>query len=167
MKTKKRTPRPLTAILKYSPTKVDQGRVRRAYLRWRRENGLADRCDNEACWFFTQALIWNAKPLRPVLDHREGNRYDNSPRSLWLLCPDCDSQLPTRGGANRGRVQDLTDDGYVLVNRKDGSRIVAATGRAGGKSSASARAGTDTGDTPPIIGLQPTAARASIWCRRG
>jgi hypothetical protein len=127
MKTDKRAPRSLTAILRYSPKKIDQGKVRRNYLRWRVENGLPDRCDNEACIFFTHGLIWNGKPLRLVLDHREGNRYDNSPHSLRLLCPNCDSQLPTRGGANRGRVQQPTDEGYVLVSRKDGSRIVAAT----------------------------------------
>jgi hypothetical protein len=74
--------------------------------------------------------------LKLILDHSEGNRYDNSPRSLRYLCPNCDSQLPTRGGGNKGRVVDRTSDGYTLRNR-DGSRIVAATARASGSSSAS------------------------------
>jgi hypothetical protein len=80
-------------------------------------------------------LEWNGKLLKLILDHSEGNRYDNSPRSLRYLCPNCDSQLLTRGGGNRDRVVDLTADGYTLMNR-DGSRIVAATGRAAGSSSA-------------------------------
>jgi len=63
-----------------------------------------------------------------TLDHVEGNRFDNSPYSLRYLCPNCDSQQPTRGGKNKGRVTGRTEDGYTL-NNKDGSKTVAATGR--------------------------------------
>jgi hypothetical protein len=141
MKTKTQSRKPGASPLKYSPAPANRGTVRRAYLRWRHERGMVERCDNEACWFHTHVLVWNGGPLPLILDHREGNRYDNSPSNLRLLCPNCDSQLPTRGGANRGRVRDRTDDGYVLVNR-DGSRVVAATGRACGKGSAQAHTWT-------------------------
>jgi len=121
--------KPRKPILKYSPVAVSRGIVKKDDLRWRKKQGIPERCDNDACCFYSKPLVWNGKFLPLILDHREGNRYDNSPGSLWLLCPNCDSQLPTRGGANRGRVREKTADGYVLVNR-DGSKIVAATGRA-------------------------------------
>ena len=155
MQTKTRPPKSGPSVLKYSQVAVDRGKVRRAYHRWRTERGIPERCDNDQCWFHTHALQWNGDRLPLILDHRDGNRYDNSPSNLRLLCPNCDSQLPTRGGANRGRVRDRTEDGYVLVNG-DGSRIVAATGRSGGTSSAQARAGNVIGDTPPNLRMEPT-----------
>jgi hypothetical protein len=79
--------------------------------------------------------LWNGKSLPLILDHIEGNRYDNLPASLRYLCPNCDSQLPTRGGANRGRVKGVSENGYILRNR-DGTSIAAATGRAAGSSRA-------------------------------
>jgi hypothetical protein len=145
MKIQSRSRKPDTSILRYRRLAIGRGGIRKAYFRWRQEDGLAGRCDNESCRFHTDALEWNGRPLPLILDHRDGNRYDNSPSNLRFLCPNCDSQLPTRGGANRGRVRGRTDDGYVLVNR-DGSRIVAATGRACGASSAQAHANSSTAD---------------------
>ena len=132
-----RTPRSIDAakwraILRFSNIKVPQSKIARAYAKWRREQKIPERCDNPDCQFHRGPLVWNRKPLKLILDHSEGNRYDNSPLGLRYLCPNCDSQLPTRGGGNKGRVLDLTSDGYTLVNR-DGSRVIAATGRASGK----------------------------------
>jgi hypothetical protein len=56
-----------------------------------------------------------------ILDHLEGNSHDNRPEMLRYLCPNCESQLATRGGKNRGRLQDLREDGFILVER-DGRR---------------------------------------------
>ena len=45
-----------------------------------------------------------------ILDHANGVRHDNRPDNLRYLCPNCDSlQTVTRGGANRGRVQDVAE----------------------------------------------------------
>lgn len=121
--------RNLFAVLRFSgTTRASQSTVRRAYDLWRTSQGIPARCDNEECCFYRAALQWNRQPLKLILDHRDGNRYDNTPSNLRLLCPACNSQLATNGGGNRGRVRDLTDDGYEIVN-KDGTRIVAATGR--------------------------------------
>jgi len=114
-------------VLVFAPKKADQGKVRRHYLRWREEHGIPLRCDEPTCHFHTGQLEWNGRRLNLILDHKEGNRYDNSPASLRLLCPNCDSQLPTRGGGNRGRVRRVVEGGYTLGN-KDGSIIEAATG---------------------------------------
>jgi hypothetical protein len=81
--------------------------------------------------------VWNGKSLPLILDHREGNRFDNTPANLRLLCPNCDAQLTTRGGANRGRVVEVVEGGYTLRNA-DGSTIEASTGEAVGASAATA-----------------------------
>jgi hypothetical protein len=125
---------PWRTVLRFTNIKIPQSKIALAYAKWRREQNVPDRCDNPACQFHCGPLVWNGKPLKLILDHSKGNRYDNSPLSLQYLCPNCDSQLLTRGGGNRGRVVDLTADGYTLMNR-DGSRIVAATGRSAGSSS--------------------------------
>jgi hypothetical protein len=135
-------------VLRFNNVKVPQSKIARAYAKWRREQNIPDRCDNPDCQFHRGALEWNGKRLKLILDHSEGNRYDNSPQSLRYLCPNCDSQLLTRGGGNRGRVVDLTADGYTLMNR-DGSKIVAATGRAAGSSSARGASATAGSTIPP------------------
>lgn len=41
---------------------------------------------------------WNNKPLVMVLDHMNGINNDNRLPNLRLVCPDCNSQLPTFAG---------------------------------------------------------------------
>jgi len=115
-----------SVVLSVSPSKRSQATVWRHYLRWRDERGVPLRCDEPMCTFHTAPLVWNGKPLKLILDHRHGNKYDNTGANLRLLCPNCDSQLPTRGGANRGRVVAVVEGGYTLRN-KDGTFVVAAS----------------------------------------
>ncbi len=105
----------------YAPSPASRSTVRRQYQRWRIENGLPVRCDIESCLFHTQPLTWLGKPLPLILDHINGNRLDNSPKNLRYLCPNCDSQLATRGGKNRGRVLEATQGSYALAG-PSGSR---------------------------------------------
>lgn len=104
-------------VLCYKPEQASQSTVRRHYLQWRQENGMPIRCDDPKCNFNGAPLIWNNKSLPLILDHINGNRKDNRPEMLRLLCPNCDSQLSTRGGANRGRVQDVTESGFTIISR--------------------------------------------------
>jgi hypothetical protein len=101
-------------ILRYSPEPVDRGKIRRRYAHWRVDNGLPARCDVPQCQFHTEPLCWNGKPLPFILDHKNGNKLDNGPSNLRYMCPNCDAQLPTRGGANRGRVMDVAAHEYTL-----------------------------------------------------
>jgi hypothetical protein len=107
-------------VLCYSPTPVSQQRVRQHYAAWRQAQNLPIRCDEPGCCFHTTELTWNGKPLKPILDHVNGNRRDNRPGNLRYLCPNCDSQQATRGGLNRGRVVDAGDRKYTLRDRETG-----------------------------------------------
>jgi hypothetical protein len=74
--------------------------------------------------FHSNPLMWNEKPLKLILDHKNGNHSDNRTKILQLLCPNCNSQLKPHGGGNKGKVRMaegefgiLSDDGkwnYVL-----------------------------------------------------
>lgn len=103
-------------VLCYRMTGPSRSTVWKHYLRWRRAQNppLPIRCDNPACRFHTEPLVWNGMPLKPILDHIDGNNSDNRPELLRLLCPNCDSQLPTRGGANKGRVE-KAEGGFAIV----------------------------------------------------
>jgi HNH endonuclease len=100
---------------------TSQATVLRYYMEWRRTQDLPKRCDEQRCLYFTAPLEWNGQPFSPVLDHRNGNRKDNRTDNLRLLCPMCDSQLPTRGGKNKGRIQNESEQGYEVAHR-DGCR---------------------------------------------
>jgi hypothetical protein len=46
---------------------------------------------------------WQGLPLGFVLDHVDGDATNNARANLRLVCPNCDSQLPTFKARNRGR----------------------------------------------------------------
>jgi len=47
--------------------------------------------------------IWRESKIPLVMDHIDGNPYNNFSNNLRLLCPNCDAQLPTYKGRNKGR----------------------------------------------------------------
>ena len=112
---------PTDDVLRYSLNPRSRSVVRRHYARWREEQGITRRCEIADCSFQTEPLVWRGIPLPLILDHINGNNRDNSPANLRYICPNCDSQLATRGGANRGRVQEAKEGMYILGS-KDGRR---------------------------------------------
>jgi len=103
-------------VLKYSNEKRHQATVARFYLKWRKEQKIPYRCDNPVCYFHTAPLIWNGRELSLILDHKQGIHRDNRPEMLQFLCPNCDSQLDTRGGKNKGLVHTY-DTGFTRSER--------------------------------------------------
>lgn len=106
-----------TDVLNYGLARKSQGTIRRVYLKWRSEHEFPLRCDNPDCKLHKPQPKWNKKPLPLILDHIDGNRLHNLPGNLRLLCPNCDAQLPTRGGKNKGRIQNTTRDSFHIVDR--------------------------------------------------
>jgi 5-methylcytosine-specific restriction endonuclease McrA len=106
-------------VLCYSPRETDRTTVRRSYFKWRKQREMPLRCDNPACCYHTSPLKWNGQDLPVIVDHISGNHNDNTPDNLRLLCPNCDALQKTRGGSNKGRIQNVKVDGYQLVDRKE------------------------------------------------
>lgn len=46
---------------------------------------------------------WRGKPVPLVMDHIDGNPYDNRMSNLRLLCHNCNAQTPTFAGRNKGK----------------------------------------------------------------
>lgn len=55
------------------------------------------------CSICSMSAVWESKPLVLILDHIDGNSDNNNLNNIRLVCPNCDSQLPTFKGRNRGK----------------------------------------------------------------
>ena len=120
-----------TILFDYRLRKVPQATLRRRYLRWRTAQPLPIRCDMTDCMFHESPLKWNGRPLPLVLDHVDVNRRNNRLENLRLLCPNCDSQLSTRGGANRGRVIEVGERKFALVSKDRRKNYIKIPGTGG------------------------------------
>jgi hypothetical protein len=54
------------------------------------------------CAICRQPAEWQGRALNFVLDHVDGNSDNNCRSNLRLVCPNCDSQLPTFKARNKG-----------------------------------------------------------------
>ena len=106
-----------SAVLSYPSIAKSRGTIRRHYLAWRLQQHIPERCDDPRCRYHNDPLTWNRSPLPLILDHISGNTKDNTPQNLRLLCPNCESQLETRGGHNVGRIHNEPAGGYQVKHR--------------------------------------------------
>lgn len=60
---------------------------------------LVDR-DGNLCSICGQESMWNDKPLQLQIDHKDGDRENNNPKNLRLICPNCHTQTETYSGRN-------------------------------------------------------------------
>jgi hypothetical protein len=67
------------------------------YVRWHIDQEQGHRC--AICAGIAE---WNGAPLILVLDHVDGDASNNRRENLRLICPNCDSQLPTYKMRNKG-----------------------------------------------------------------
>lgn len=58
--------------------------------------------DGNKCSICSMPSEWEFKPIVMILDHVDGNSENNNISNLRLVCPNCDSQLPTFKGRNIG-----------------------------------------------------------------
>ena len=99
-----------------------QETVKRHYFEWRSQQNppIPTRCDEPGCVYYQSPLIWNSKKLKLILDHKNGVSGDNRSKNLQLLCPNCNSQQPTHGGGNKGKVEQ-SEGGFAKI-REDGKK---------------------------------------------
>jgi hypothetical protein len=57
---------------------------------------------------------WNSLSIVLEIDHKNGNPYDDSPKNLRLLCPNCHSQTSTYKAKNKG---------HGRVHRREKARL--------------------------------------------
>lgn len=74
---------------------------------------------NGKCILCGQSTVWNGKELHLILDHIDGDASNSSRENLRLICPNCDSQLPTYKSRNKKSARNLRKqyihDNYYMV----------------------------------------------------
>jgi hypothetical protein len=105
-------------VLRYTKEPIGNESVKRAFRQWQTQQGLLERCFFADCPTVATLQTWRGAPLTMILDHINGVNSDNRPENLRWVCPNCNSQLPTYGGRNIGRVADRSEGGFA-VQEKD------------------------------------------------
>ena len=62
-----------------------------------------DEAQGGRCAICGSGCTWNGVRLSLIIDHIDGDPGNDRRENLRLICPNCDSQLPTYKARNRGR----------------------------------------------------------------
>ena len=108
--------------LQYRETKASNATIERYFKKYREEKGILLRCDMEDCQFYQSTPVWKGKPIRLILDHKDGCNSNNRSENLRFVCPNCNSQLTTHGGGNKGRVLRRNKSSFA-INAKEEGRV--------------------------------------------
>jgi|SaaInlLV_10m_DNA_4_1040232.scaffolds.fasta_scaffold05059_5 transposase-like protein len=93
----------------YSPKKIPWGEILildspHKITHKRKKALLREGFLTEKCAMCGMPPLWKGAYLGLRLDHINGNRTDNRIGNLRMVCPNCDSQLPTYCGRNKRRA---------------------------------------------------------------
>ena len=68
------------------------------------------------CEICTQGENWFGKKLVMILDHENGDHFDNRLENLRILCPNCNSTLETNCSKNR-KITNKKIDNIIIENK--------------------------------------------------
>ncbi len=77
---------------------------------WRAKDRFYERTP-EQCMLCSQGPIWNGKPLKFQIDHKNGDNKDCRWENLQKICPNCHTQTETFCGRNKKNVAAFTATG--------------------------------------------------------
>ncbi|MFL6089485.1 MAG: HNH endonuclease signature motif containing protein [Aeromicrobium sp.] len=75
------------------------------YYLFEAQHGCCAICGSEAHWMGMRLIL--------VLDHIDGDSTNNARDNLRMVCPNCDSQLPTFKARNRGKGRHWRRERYA------------------------------------------------------
>lgn len=67
---------------------------------------------NGVCAICSREPVWNGATLVFVLDHIDGDGGNHVRSNVRMICPNCDSQLPTFKARNRGKGRHFRRERY-------------------------------------------------------